>query len=105
MDAGLRASRDSGHTGGVGREEKDDIINQPDTSYLPVRRRPSLRNFLLLSGGIGLIAGLLIGWYGPDAPGASQLQEAILLGTVGLLFGGFLGAIAYLFADKMSLRK
>ena len=86
---------------------KDDIetIQTPGPQHLPVRRRPRLQRFLVLGALVGLVAGALLGYYGPDAPGSSQLQEVVLLGAIGALFGGFLGSVVYLLADRMSLRE
>ena len=85
---------------------KDDIetIDAPGPRHVPVRRRPQLQSFLGLGAVVGLVLGGLIGYFGPDAPGSTLLQEVILLGAVGAIFGGFAGSIAYLVADRASLR-
>lgn len=86
---------------------KDDIetIRTPGPQHLPVRRRPRLQSFLVLGALVGLVIGALLGYYGPDAPGSSQLQEVVLLGAIGAVLGGFLGSVVYLVADRMSLRE
>lgn len=90
-------------TGRVARDEIE-IINEPGPEHVPVRRRPDLVRFLVVGGLVGYVLGSLLGWLGPDAPDSSVTQEIILLGSVGLLLGVLLAAIAYLVADKVSDR-
>lgn len=73
-------------------------------TLVPYRRRPQLQRFLGLGAVIGLVLGAVIGYLGPDAPNSSLLQEVILLGAIGAVFGGFLGSVVYLVADRASLR-
>lgn len=86
---------------------KDDIqtIQEPGPEHLPYRRRPQLRSFLVVGAVIGLLVGGVMGYLGPDAPGSTLLQEVILLAATGALLGGFLAAIVYLVADRVSLRE
>lgn len=93
------------HTDGVARKDEIETIPEPGPHHLPYRRRPQLRSFLGLGAVLGLILGGLVGYLGPDAPGSSALQELILLSAVGALLGGFLGAVAFLVADRLSMRK
>ncbi len=95
-----------GDTGDVARHDDDsiEIISEPGPEHVPVRRRPDLVRFLVVGGLVGYVLGSLVGWLGPDAPGSSALQEIILLGSVGLVFGVLLAAIAYLVADSRSSR-
>lgn len=88
------------------RRNEDDIetISEPGPEHVPVRRRPDMVRFLVVGGLLGYVLGSLVGWLGPDAEGSSTLQEIILLGSVGLIFGVLLAAVAYLVADKVSSR-
>lgn len=81
------------------------MISRPGPEHYPFRRRPQLMRFLVLGGLVGLVAGFALAVFGPDAPDSSLLQEIILLGAIGLVFGGFFGSIVYLFADRQSLKK
>ncbi|MGO0577847.1 hypothetical protein [Ornithinimicrobium panacihumi] len=74
------------------------------TTYLPVRRRPSLSRFVISGALLGFIIGGLVGFFGPDAPNSSLTQEVILLGMVGALLTGALAVVAYLVADRSSQR-
>ena len=89
----------------MGRDDDIEIINEPGPEHVPVRRRPDLVRFLVVGGLVGYILGSLLGWLGPDAPASTTLQEIILLGSVGLVVGVLLAAIAYLVADRMSDRR
>ncbi|GGK78070.1 hypothetical protein GCM10011509_28270 [Ornithinimicrobium pekingense] len=93
-----------GDTGAVARDDDMEIISEPGPEHVPVRRRPDLVRFLVLGGVVGYALGSLLGWLGPDAPGSSTLQEIILLGSVGLIFGVLLAAVVYLVADRRSSR-
>lgn len=88
----------------MAREDDIETIPAPGPQHLPYRRRPRLQSFLVLGAVLGLVLGGLVGLLGPDAPGSSALQEVILLSTIGSIFGGFLGAVAYLVADRLSTR-
>lgn len=88
----------------MARDDDIEIIHEPGPEHLPVRRRPDLVRFLVVAGLVGYVLGSLVGWLGPDAPASSALQEIILLGSVGLLLGVLVGAIAYLVADRRSSR-
>ena len=93
-----------GDTGGVARDDDIETISEPGPEHVPVRRRPDMVRFLVVGGLVGWVLGSLLGWLGPDAPGSSLLQEMILLGSVGLLLGVLLAAVAYLVADRRSTR-
>jgi hypothetical protein len=86
----------------VGRDDDADRIARPGPEHVPVHRQPQLRSFLILGAGIGLALGVAIGVLGPDAPNSSLLQEIMLLGALGVLFGGLFGGIAFLVADRFS---
>lgn len=85
-------------------DDSMEIISEPGPEHVPVRRRPDLVRFLVVGGLVGYVLGSLVGWLGPDAPGSSALQEIILLGSVGLVLGVLLAAVAYLVADSRSSR-
>lgn len=68
------------------------------------RRRPKLVSFLVLGAVVGLVAGGLLGFLGPAAEGSSRMQDVVLLGALAAVFGGFIGSIVYLVADRASLR-
>lgn len=93
-----------GDTGPVARDDDIETISEPGPEHVPVRRRPDMVRFLVVGGLVGYALGSLLGWLGPDAPGSNLLQEMILLGSVGLLVGVLLAAVAYLVADRRSAR-
>ena len=76
----------------------------PREGYLPYRRRPQLRSFLVVGALIGAVLGVLLAVLGPDVEGSSLAQQVVLLGAIGALLGGFLASIAYLVADRQTLR-
>ncbi|MGC5584424.1 hypothetical protein ACQE98_15040 [Ornithinimicrobium sp. W1679] len=86
--------------------QRDDIetVDQPGPQHVPVRRRPDLVRFLVTGTVLGAVLGGLIGWLGPDAYGRTQGQEVVLLAVVGALLLGLVAAVAYLVADRSSLR-
>lgn len=89
----------------MGRDKDDiEIISEPGPEHVPVRRRPDMVRFLVVGALVGYIIGSAVGWLGPDAPGSSALQEIVLLGSVGLVFGLLLAAVVYLVADRPSSR-
>jgi hypothetical protein len=88
----------------VAHDDDIEIISEPGPEHVPVRRRPDLVRFLVVGGLVGYVLGSVLGWLGPDAPDSTPLQEIVLLGSVGLVLGLLLAAIAYLVADKVSDR-
>ena len=86
--------------------ERDDVetVEEPGPEHVPVRRRPDLVRFLATGAVIGAVLGGLLGWLGPDAAGRTQVQEVVLLAAVGAIFVGLLAAVAYLVADRSSMR-
>lgn len=71
---------------------------------MPVRRRPDLVRFLVTGTVLGAVLGGLLGWLGPDAAGRTQVQEVVLLAAVGAIALALVAAVAYLLADRSSLR-
>ena len=69
-----------------------------------MRRRPDLVRFLTTGAVLGAVLGGLLGWLGPNAAGRTQVQEVVLLAAVGAITLGLLAAVAYLVADRASLR-
>lgn len=88
----------------MGRKDDIETIVTPGPEHLPWRRRPQLQSFVGLGALVGLVLGAWLAYLGPDAPGSTWLQEVILLGSIGAIFGGFAGSIAYLVADRVSLK-
>lgn len=84
--------------------EDEEQIQAHEREQVPYRRRPDLKNFLVVGALIGLVAGALLGWLGPSTASRSLGQEIVLLGAIGAIVGGFLASIAYLFADWRSMR-
>lgn len=60
--------------------------------------------FLLTGAIIGLIIGVALAVTGPPAPLASPGQEIIGMGVPGALFGGLLGGVVYLVAERFASR-
>lgn len=60
--------------------------------------------FLATGAVIGLVLGLVLAVIGPDAPNASPGQEVLALAVPGGLFGGLIGGILYLVAERFSGR-
>lgn len=60
--------------------------------------------FLVTGAVVGIIVGLLLATFGPDAPNASPSQELIVMAVPGGLLGGLLGAICYLLVERYSER-
>ena len=86
--------------------QRDDVetVDQPGPQHVPVRRRPDLVRFLVSGVILGAVLGGLLGWLGPDASGRTQVQEVVLLSAVGAILLALLAAVAYLLADRSSLR-
>lgn len=86
--------------------ERDDLetVDRPGPEHVPVRRRPDLVRFLTTGAVLGAVLGGLLGWLGPNAAGRTQVQEVVLLAAVGAITLGLLAAVAYLVADRSSLR-
>lgn len=88
----------------MGRKDID-TSQTAGVQHVPVRRRPQLLSFLVLGALVGLVLGAGLSYFGPEVPGSRPLQEIVLLGSIGAIFGGFLGSVVYLVADRLSLRK
>lgn len=77
----------------------------PTPQRRPVYRRPRMVPFLVTGALIGLVIGLALAYYGPPSPTASPAQEMIVMAVPGGLFGGLLGAIAYLLVERFASRR
>lgn len=86
--------------------KRDDVgtVDQPGPQHVPVRRRPDLVRFLVTGAVLGAVLGGLLGGLGPDAAGRTQVQEVVLLAAVGAIALALLAAVAYLVADRSSLK-
>lgn len=89
----------AGDTGGVSDQDQT-----PAPQQVTYRRRPQMWSFLITGAVIGLVVGGVVGFFGPETASRSTLQDIVLLGAVGAFFGALLAAIAYLLADRASMR-
>lgn len=80
------------------------VSTQQSTSRRRVSRRPRMVPFLATGALVGLVVGLLLGYFGPDAPNASPAQELIVMAVPAGLVGGLLGGAVYLLVERFSVR-
>ncbi|GAA1147228.1 hypothetical protein [Ornithinicoccus hortensis] len=67
-------------------------------------RRPRLVPFLATGALLGSFLGLLLVVFGTEVEDVSIGRETIILGGMGALLGGLVGAIAYLVAERVITR-
>lgn len=60
--------------------------------------------FLATGAVLGSFLGLLLVVLGPEVDDVGIARETILLGTVGALLGGLVGAIVYLLVERFMTR-
>ncbi|WP_131105839.1 hypothetical protein [Ornithinimicrobium sufpigmenti] len=77
----------------------------PAPQQVTYRRRPQMWSFLITGAVIGLVLGGAVGFFGPETASRSTLQDVVLLGAVGAFFAALAAAIAYLLADRASMRR
>lgn len=82
------------------REERTHLVRREE----PVRysRRPRMVPFLATGAVLGFLAGIALMVLGPESDVSGAGQEFVILGATGALFGGLLGAIVFLLAERRS---
>ncbi len=68
-------------------------------------RGPRMVPFLLTGAFLGALVGVIVDLVGPASGVASAGQELIVLGGAGAVVGASLGAVIYLIAEWISLRR
>ncbi len=68
-------------------------------------RGPRMVPFLVTGALLGALVGILVDLIGPASGVATAGQELIVLGGAGALLGASVGAVAYLIAEWISLRR
>lgn len=68
-------------------------------------RGPRMVPFLLSGAFLGALVGVIVDMVGPASGVATAGQEFIVLGGAGALLGASLGAVIYLIAEWISLRR
>lgn len=68
-------------------------------------RGPRMVPFLVTGALLGALVGVIVDLVGPASGVATAGQEIIVLGGAGALFGASIGAVAYLIAEWISLRR
>ena len=82
------------------RVDRERVV--PVGSY---HRGPKMLPFLVTGALLGALVGVIVDVTGPASGVATASQELIVLGGAGALLGASLGAVVYLIAEWISLRR